>query len=78
MEFNSILLGQRTAVTWEIEDGTACITILKPFSQEIGHINKYLVLYEDAFGNTKLEHKTISEIAKDYLINIHEIEEMNL
>jgi len=58
-----------TSYKFSIEDDTAAITIIKPSSGELSQFGKYIVLYENAFGNLELKTLTIEEIAIKYEID---------
>lgn len=67
---------KRTGYSFDIEDGEASITIIRPLSEELKHIGLYLVIYEDAHGNTNLELLKLKEIAENYCIDHRDLEDV--
>lgn len=75
MEYTHKYTGKRCAHTWSIMDDEATITVLRPYSGEFTDKEQYLVVYEDAYGETKTTAQTLTEIAMFYMIDIKELEE---
>lgn len=63
MERKNIVLGQ--------EDSEFALTIMIPMSGE--HDGRLFVLYEDAFGDADLKIMTPKAIAKNYNVDLEEI-----
>ena len=74
MEYNCKYTGKRCAHTWTIMDGEASITVLRPYSGEFKDKEQYLVVYEDAYGETKTTAQTLTEISMFYMIDIKDLE----
>ena len=75
MEFNSKYNGPRCSHSWTIMDGEAAITVLKPFSGEFSDKSQYLVVYEDAYGDTNTKEYTLEQIAMYYMVDMRELED---
>jgi len=67
---------KRTGYSFNIRDGEATITVIKPLSQEISHNGKYLVMYEDAHGIFGVRTLNKSEITSIYGISSEDLEEI--
>ena len=67
---------KRSGYTFTIEDNEAVITIIRPVSGEYLQNNLYLVVYENAYGQTDLFKLTRDEIAYKYDIMQEDLEDI--
>lgn len=66
---------KRSGYTFNIEDGEAAITLLRPISGELLINGQYVVVYEDAHGTVEVHTLTLKEVASNYCLDLRNLED---